>query len=222
MGILTASDRVAGRLAKALSGFGQVALIAMGVHLAADRLDDLALVGLGAVQAGLDRWLAGPLVGLAEWVHLPYDTLLFWDGLPLAVMAAGLALGVEVLAILSLSASFLFTHRQTRLSWARYRRALSVRAVVLPLCLSGVLLAGSWSLSMAAEDLLPPSRFAPWAAWALGVAASLRFGLAAWVRAVANIERPTHVLRSLLVSAVLAPVGLIAWMEGVPFWGWLP
>ncbi len=220
--LLRGSDRAAGGLARVSATLGQVALVCLGVHLAADQLDDRALAGLTALQGWLDTTLAGPLGGAAESMGMGFDALLFWDGLPLSTMSAWLALVVELLAAALLCSSFLLTGRKPTLSWSAWRSALSIHALVLPITLAGVLLAGSWSMAMAAEDLMPVHVASRWAAGLLGLAVLLRFGLPAWGRAVAVLERSGKPRRDLLVALVMTPVGLLAWMHGVPIWGWLP
>jgi hypothetical protein len=220
--LLKGGDRAAGGLAAVAATLGQVALVCLGVHLAADQLDDRALAGLTALQGWLDSTLAGPLGHAAESLGLDFDAFLLWDGLPLATMAAWLALVVELLAAALLCASFLLTGRRPQLSWKAWRQAVSLHAVVLPLALAGVLLAGSWSMAMATEDLLPVHHASRLAAGLLGLAVLLRFGLPAWGRAVAVLERSGRPRRDLLVALVITPVGLLAWMHGVPIWGWLP
>ncbi len=220
--LLATSDRAAGGLARIATTLGQAALVCLGVHLAADQLDDRVFAGLTGLQGLADSHLAGSLGALAEALGQPTERFLFWDGLPLAAASAWAALAVELLAIALLCASFLLTSRQPQLSWARWRGAFSVQAVVLPLTLAGTLLAGAWSLSMATEDLLPSSPVAPWAAGVLALAAFLRFGWPAWARAVSSLERSGRLRLELLGALVLAPVGLLAWMHGLPIWGWLP
>ncbi|MFH1468061.1 MAG: hypothetical protein ABIO70_26985 [Pseudomonadota bacterium] len=222
LALFRGSDRAAGGLARVATTLGQIALVCLGAHLAADHLDDQFLGGLSAAQAWLDATLAGPMLRFSEAVGARYETLLFWDELPLASMAAWAALIVELIACALLSASFLLTPRQARPSWAAWRRALSVHALVLPLALSGVLLAGAWSMSMAVEDLLPSAAWASVIAWTVAAAVGLRFGLPAWLRAVATLERSGKPLRDLAVAICILPLGLLAWVHGVPLWGWLP
>jgi len=209
-------------MARIATTLGQVALTILGVHLAADRLDDGLLAACTAAQGWLDAHLAGPLGSAATAVGLDYDALLLWDRLQLAPVAAWSAFAVEVAAVCLLCASFLLTPRRPTLSWRAWRSGLSVHALVLPLALSGVLLAGGWSLTMATEDLLPSSVVATVAAGVLGLVAVLRFGLPAWGRAVAALERSGKPVRDLAVTLVIGPIGLLAWVHGVPLWGLMP
>ena len=219
--LLKGGDRAAGGLARVATTIGQIALVCLGVHLAADQLDDRTLTGLTALQGWLDSSLAGPLGSAAEALGQDFDAFLLWDKLPLATMSAWLALVVELLAAALLCASFLLTGRSPKLSWKAWRQAMSVHAVVLPVTLAGVMLAGSWSMAMATEDLMPVHLASRVAAGLLGLAVLLRFGLPAWGRAVAVLERSGKPRRDLLVALVITPVGLLAWMHGVPLWGWL-
>jgi len=214
--MLAKTDAAAGGLARLATTLGQCALVVLGVHLAADNLDDRVLVGLTAAVELAERLLAGTggrLLAGAE------GTL---EGLPLPALAACSALAVETAAVGLLCGAFLLTPRQARPSWCAWRRALGVRAVVVPVVLSGVLLAGAWSLAMSVEDVLPASPVAPWAAGLVALAALLRFGEPAWSRAVAALEPPQRFTEGLAAALVLAPVGLLAWMYGVPLWGLLP
>jgi hypothetical protein len=216
------SDRMAGGLARAAATLGQAALVMLGAHLAADTLDDSVLGALAAAVAWADSALTPSHVAVADWLGLGWDTLLWWQALPLVPIAASLALLVELATDGLLITSFLLTPREPRLSWRAWWHARSVRSVVLPLALGGVLLAGAWSLSMAAEDLLPLSPVAPWAAGGLGLVALARFGAPAWGRAVAALDPPKRWTDGVLGALLLVPVGALAWVHGVPLWGWLP
>ena len=196
--LLWSSDAAAGGLARGATTLGQCALLVLGVHLAADNLDDRVLQ--------LSTW------GLS-WVDRE---------LPLPVVAGWTALGVEGLAVLLLCGAFLLSERAPVLSWRRWRAALSVRALVLPLTMAGVLLAGAWSMAMGVEDLLPASPLAPWSAALVGLVTLLRFGVPAWLRTVAAMDPARRLTDGLASSLVLAPVGLLAWVYGLPLWGLLP
>jgi len=221
MGALVLADRAAGRMARHLDTLGQLALLVLGVHLAADRLDDrVHAVLTGAVQAA-DTWLGPPLWTLAETIGLEGDALHFWTLMPLPIASAALALTVELSAVALLAASFLLTDRRASPTFKDWRASMGLEAVVLPPTLAGVLVAGGWSLAMGLEDLLPSGLPSQLAAATVGMAAVLRYGLPAWKRAVANLDPPDRPTRGLMRVAILAPVGLLAWMHGLPLWGWL-
>jgi hypothetical protein len=222
MRVLAASDRLAGGVAKAAATLAQMALVALGVHLAADTVDDRVLELLLGCQSWADAHLTGAHVAVAEKLGMAWDTLVWWPSVPVAPISAGLALVLELAADALLVATFLLTPRGASLEWSRYKRALSVRAIVTPIALAGVLVAGAWSLAMAAEDLLPHSPVAPWAAGLLGLAALVRMGAPAWSRAVAALDPPKRWTDGLAPALVMLPVGLLAWAHGAPIWGWLP
>lgn len=222
MGVLSATDRVAGGLALASATLAQMALVALGVHLAADTVDDGLLHGLLDAMAWADAHLTGSHSALAETLGMPADALLWWTTLPVAPISAGFALMVELAADAAFIGTFLLTPRAVTLDRPRFRRALGVRALVTSLALPGVLIAGAWSLAMAAEDVLPGSPAAPWVAGLLGIAALSRFGFPAWRRAVAALDPPRQWSEGLLPALVMVPIGLLAWMHGTPVWGWLP
>ena len=221
-GLLRGSDKAAGGLAWFAATLGQIALVCLGVHLAADQLDDRLMGWLSTGQRFLDENLGELLGSAGDTLGLGHDAMTVWTRIPLATISAWTALVVELGACGILCAAFLLTSRKPKLSWTRWRQALSIHAVVMPLTLAGVLIAGSWSMAMAAEDLLPASPITIWAAAGLGLAVLLRFGLPTWGRAVGALEASGKARRDLLTALLLAPIGLLAWMHGVPFWGWLP
>jgi len=220
--MLNWSDAVAGKLARVASTLGQCAVVALGVHLAADSLDDQVMAGMTALQALADLYLLAPLQGLAGTLGVASDAFIWWDEIELGAASAWIALFVEAVTTILLWGSFVLTPRQDALSWSRYRRALSVRALILPLVLAGVILAGCWSLSMGVEDLLPRGGLSPWSVGLLGLAVLARFGWPAWVRAVAALEPSRSWAEGLSSAVVLAPVGALAWIYGIPLWGLLP
>lgn len=219
MGVLSAGDRAAGALARAAATLAQLALVSLGVHLAADRLDDHLVTALVSGQAWLDAHAAPALHRSAHTVGIASEQLLFWDALPVVPMAAGSALALELAAIAVLAGSVLLTPRDVTLSWARWRASLCIHAVVLPTALAGVLLAGSWSMAMATEDLLPASPVASVAAALVGIAVFLRIGGGMWARAVAALDPGVRWTSGWAAALLLVPVGGLAWSHGVPVWG---
>jgi hypothetical protein len=222
MRALVVSDQVAGGVARAAATLGQAALVCLGVHLAADSLDDSVLEGFMFLQAWADGALTAPHATVGGWFNMPPGALVWWDELPVAPMAATLALILEFATDALLITSFLLTPRAPKLEWAYYKRSLSVRAIIMPLALAGVLIAGAWSLAMAAEDLLPHSAVGPWAGGLLGLAALARMGVPAWIRAVAALDPPKKWTDGLAPALGMIPLGVLAWVHGVPLWGWLP
>jgi hypothetical protein len=195
--MLSSWDRAAAWIAQQASTLGQLALLCLGVHLAADRLDDHVLRALTALVA---RWTDTDLVVPAAWV----------------------ALVAELAADAIFASAILLTDPRRAPDVRAWRRVRSVDSVVLPISLAGVILAGAWSLAMGIEDLLPPSPPARLGSGALGIAALLRFGWPAWARAVSHLDPARRWTRGLASALVLAPIGWLAWSHGVPIWGWLP
>ena len=217
MGWLSTTDRAAGGIAWLCTTLGQIALVALGVHLAGDQLDDLLYEAMAAAVAALE----GPAARMMAALDRPHGATPLLSNLPLTTAAAWGALCVELSATAALSSAFVLTRRRPDLTWAAFREALCVHALVMPACLAGVLLAGCWSMAMAAEDLLPASAYAPWAAALLALAVAGRFGLPAWMRAVGALSASRSWRDGLLLSVLLLPVGALAWRHGVPVWGWL-
>jgi len=217
MGWLSTTDRTAGGIARLSTTLGQIALVLLGVHLVGDQLDDLLFVALSGVVDALE----GPAARVMASLNRPHGTTPLLSNLPLTAAAVWGALCVEVAASAALIAAFVLSTRRPSLSWADYRSALCVHAVVMPLSLAGVLLAGCWSMAMATEDLLPLSTLAPWAAGLLALAVGARFGLPAWIRAIGALSEAKSWRQGALLSLLLLPIGALAWRHGVPVWGWL-
>ena len=205
-------------------GLGQLGVVLLGVHLAADRLDD-------AVYQAL-LWVNGPVSVLASKLGLAGR-----DPEQLTDPAAWVAVVLELLADLVLLGALALTAQAPGLSWQRYRQRLSVRAVVLPLAWAPIALAGAWTVGMAAEDLL--AAWHPQGAHAVGwVVAGLvgwRLGWSGWRRVVGAVELPKSaasgekVLRviprwrldGLIQAPLLLVLAALATRHGLPIWGWL-
>ena len=211
------TDRAAGGLARLATTLGQIALVILGVHLVGDQLDDLLYSLLTGMVAAIEVPVAQAMAALDR----PHGATPMLENLPLVSATAWGALSVELAATVALSAAFVLTSRKPLLSWAEYRSALCVHAVIMPAALAGVLLAGCWSMAMAAEDLLPVSGVAPWAAGLLALAVAARFALPAWLRAIGALSEASSWRQGLVLSVLLLPVGAMAWRHGVPVWGWL-
>ena len=210
-------DRASASVARAATVVGQAGLVALGVHLAADRIDDRLLVALQGLASRLDRHLAPPLAWLAGTLGWPTDALWFWTETPWAAAAASGALLVELCALVLLVSTFLLVGREAKASWQGWWAARSIHAVVAPLTLAGAVAAGAWSLGMAVEDAVGGT-----AGRALGLGLSVlvlaRFGLPALRRSVAGLQ-PTRLRAGIWSAAVLVPIGLLAWSEGTPWAG---
>lgn len=213
------TDRLAGGSAGLGAGLVRLGLLLLGAHLAADHLDDAVLVAFESAEQLATRHLEGPALGAAAALGLAPGRLLVWQDLPLGALAAWTALAVELGTVFVLWSSVVLVPNAREASWTRWRAALGLRAVARPAALAGIVLAGCWSLSMAVEDMLPPSPLARSAGVLLGGAVLLRHGLDLLRRCVVALEPRPPPLAGGLEALLLAPLTVLAWREGVPVWG---
>lgn len=179
---------------------GQLALVVLGVHLAADRLDD-ALAG----------WLASSGIPWPE----PEQPLMV--GTWAAVL---LELGVVAWATVTLFRASAPPVDGPR-AWAR---RWSVHGVVAPLFWAPTALAGAWVIGMAVEDGVAPlwaDAAAPLAIAAAGLV-GLRLGLTGLLRVVAGTPVPVRRWEGLLAAPPVLLVAGLAIRHGLPIWGWWP
>ncbi len=195
-----AVDGFVARTRPAWAWLGEVAVAWLGVHLAADQLDDL-----------LGGWLAGCGVAWPE----PEQPLV--AGTWAAVLVELLVAGWLLWARGRLGSDGVRGRRE----WAK--RA-SVEAVLAPLAFLVFGLAGSWVMAMAVEDGV-----APWSEVAsaplgalVGLAVAGRLALpAAWRAALAPPEVRRRWTGAPAAPPVLLLVALAA-RHGLPIWGFWP
>ena len=118
--LLLAIDRFFSATRPAWLGLGQLGVAVLGVHLAADRLDDSVYQALLWANEGL-----APLLGKLKLSGL--------DPEQLATPAAWVALVLELLVDLFMLGALSLTAHSPQLSWAHYKSRLTVRSVVVPL-----------------------------------------------------------------------------------------
>ena len=217
--VLRQSDAAAGRVAAMATTLGQIALIGLGSHLAADRLDDHLYRYLHQAQASMAELTVPGLISLAESTGLAPGRVVGWADVSLASPSALLALLIELTAVLLLAGCIVLTPRTTRLSLQGWWKARSIHALVMPLTLLGTTLAGAWSLAMAAEDLLPASEYTSGVSLLLALAALARFGLPAVGRAIAALDAGAPWRTGLKRALILTPIGALVWLEALPIWG---
>lgn len=192
-------------------GLGQLGVTVLGLHLAADRLDDLLLAALGAlsgpvngllVQAGLSAIESGALVTPAAW----------------------LALITELLLVVYLFDGLTLTPQQAELSGRAYLRALSPHAVALPLFWAPASLAGAWAVGMAMEDLTAALSPAAGAVVGplVGLTVAWRLSWTGWRRVVTGLTPPQSRAKGLLWAPPLLGLGALAFWYGLPLRGYLP
>lgn len=194
------ADAFVARTRPAWLWVGQVAIVWLGIHLAADRLDDVLASALAA--SGI------------PWPE-PEQPLVLgtWAAVALEVYAAGWA----AVAFARASAEALDRPR----AWLG--RA-TPHAVVAPLFWLPTSFAGAWVLAMAAEDLVAP--VSPEAAapvgWVVGGLVALRLALPGVVRVVGRTPVPGSRWDGAVAALPALAVAALAVRYGLPVWGWLP
>ncbi len=181
-------------------GLGQLALVVLGVHLAADRLDD-------------------HVHGLLVATSIPWPS----PDVPLTA-ATWIAFGLEIVVVVRAAAALALTSHLPKLSWKAWKRTWSVDAVVLPLFWAPVALAGAWVVGMAAEDALADYQpdIARALGWALAIAVAWRLGWTGWVRVVGALDMPKRRIQGWPWAPALLVIGAAAFWHGLPIWGWWP
>ena len=176
---------------------GQVALVVLGTHLAADRLDD----HLGTLLSQIPiAWSNTELPFVAgTW------------------MALALELAVTVWAVLALVRSTDEPVQSVR-EWAS---RISVHNVLGPLFWLPVSLAGSWTIAMAIEDALPIHPVSQGIAWLVGLVVAWRLAGSGLVQLVQTPPKPKLRLEGLIWAAPLAIVAVYAVLYGLPIYGLL-
>ena len=198
--ILVKTDRILGALRPAFIGFGQLAVVVLGVHLAADRFDD-------AFHA------------LLVWINLPWGSPDVW-----AVVAAWAAIGLELAVVVYALTAIIFTSHTpeiTRKSWWEKR---SVKAFVLPFFWAPVALAGSWVTGMAVEDVVAPvdETAALILGWTVAVVVAWRLGYSGLIRVLGALDKPKKWTSGAVFAPILVAVASVVIVHGLPIWGWLP
>jgi len=197
--LVTGFDRAVGVTRPLWQWLGQAGLVLLGVHLAADRLDDLvydALLAIPQAQIGAEQ---------------------------LALVAAWGAVALELVVVLKVCGALLLTAREPELSWRGWWSARSVDAWLMPVFWGAAALAGAWTVGMSIEDLLAEQGVvgAEIAGWGLAALMAWRLGWTGWKRVVGALA-PGRFSRGLGWALAVAPLTLLTLMHGLPVWRWLP
>lgn len=179
-------------------GLGQLALVILGVHLAADRLDDLVASAVG--------WI--PVSEESDWAQVP---------------AAWVALAVELVVIARAATLLALTEATPTLRLGDWRDLRSVDGLVAPVFWVAVAGAGAWSLGMAVEDTLAAytsTDAGRWVGLAVAIAVVLRLGLPGLLRVIGGLRGPRRWTDGLVWAPALAGVAIVAVRHGWPIWGW--
>ncbi|MCB9766259.1 MAG: hypothetical protein H6739_41170 [Alphaproteobacteria bacterium] len=192
-------------------GLGQLAVAVLGLHLAADRLDDHIYGLMVAVSGAVAR------VVVALGINAP-------EASAMLTPAAWAALIVELMVVLYMFDSLTFTAHRPELSWARFKEALSPHAVALPLFWLPAALAGAWVVGMAVEDALAPrdAMLGAIAGRGMGLLVAWRLSWSGFLRVLGGLSAPKRRSQGLLWAPVLLGLGTLAAWNGLPIWGWLP
>lgn len=176
---------------------GQVALVVLGTHLAADLLDD----AVGRVLSDLPVDWPDP--------QLPF-TVGTWTAICLELI------------VLLWSLRTLARANDERVRGPRdWARRWSVHNLSGPLFWLPVGLAGSWVISMAIEDLLPWEGVGRWVGALVGLLVAWRLVLTGLLKLVLHAPRPQRRSDGWPFLLPLAVVGWFAARHGLPIWGWL-
>lgn len=187
---------------------GQVALVVLGTHLAADRMDDDLARLLAEVPVPWPDPQTPILVG--AWVAVAMELLVtVW-----AVLALARTLGPPI------------TERALGTRTTRARAALrtwagrlSLHNLIGPLFWLPVGLAGCWVIAMAIEDALPAGEIARWVGYAVGALAAWRLVAPGAVRLVLYAPVPRRRIEGWPFAPALLAVGAYAAWYGLPIWG---
>ncbi|MEZ4323322.1 MAG: hypothetical protein R3F61_38010 [Myxococcota bacterium] len=176
---------------------GQVALVVVGTHLAADRLDD----DLARLLAALPLAWPDP--------QIPFDVG--------GVVALTLELAVAVWAVIALAR----TAEQPVKTPKEWAQRWSIHNLIGPLFWLPVSLAGSWAIAMAIEDALPHGTVAQVVGGLVGALVAWRLAATGLIALVRSPPVPRHRTDGLLWMVPLLVIGGYAAWYGLPVWGWL-
>jgi len=199
--VLTTIDGWLARSRPLWGWLGQVGLVVLGVHLAADHLDDGLALALSSVA------LPWPDPDTPRWVGT-------W-----------VAVAVELATVAwALRAQMRTAAREPVQGAAGWRDRLSVHNVVAPLAWLPMALAGTWVVVMAVEDAAAawvPSLATP-VAWGVGGLVAWRVGYAGLAALIRRAPPPVRRTEGWLAALLVLPVAGLALRHGLPVWGWLP
>lgn len=194
---LAGFDRLTAASRPAWGWIGELSLIVLGIHLAADRLDDLLLIWLSALQL---PWPAPDFPQqLATWT----------------------AVGVE-LHVVIWAAWMLFRSRAEAVDSPRaWLDRFSIHAALCALAWAPLALVGSWVLAMAFEDLVAPwlGQAALYLSWGVAVLAAWRLGWHGWVRVTTRVPEPRKKIEGWLAAPTVILVAVLGAVYGLPIRG---
>lgn len=192
-------------------GLGQLGVAILGLHLAADRLDDLLVGAMNLVTGPINGVLVSGGFSAIETGSLLAPSV--W-----------IALITELLLVVYLFDSLTLSPQQATLDWRAWLRALSPHAVAMPLFWAPAAAAGAWAVGMAIEDVLAPTSPLLGAILGrlIGLLVAWRLSWTGWRRVVTGLTPPAHRWKGLLWAPPLLGMGGLAFWYGLPIRGFLP
>lgn len=208
---VTQADSLAARTRTGWVWIGQVALVVLGIHGAADRLDDV--MGSLLVSTDIGSWLPQSAFPGMAWVS--HETLM---GVSIA-FAITLELLVVAWAIYARLRANDPPIQDPRDWWSRR----SIHAGIAAFAWLPLALAGCWVVAIAIEDqladLLP--NVAIYVGLVVAVLIAWRLGLTGWIRVVRHTPVPRRPLEGWPWIVPVGLVSILALRYGLPIWGWL-
>ena len=216
MGELRPHRRLARALIERPARLGAIALIGVGIHAGADRLDNRALWLMDAADGGFDAVVTSSFGGLGQWLA----RLVEWPQLVIA--ATWGALAIELVAVAALSIGVLAWPRRQRASFVAEARPPWPRALAVALAaVAGAVLVGrevQVGLHLAAEAALGAPILADAIGRIGGLAALVFSALLLGVRASVAVLVGPRWPRGLEFAAVVValPPAVMALADGAP------
>ncbi len=178
---------------------GQLSVTILGIHLAADRLDDYLL----------------PLLTQFQIAWPEPET-------PLEV-STWCAVGVELVVVAWATWMLVSSNATPAKSFTNWREKVSIRAILVPLFWAPTALAGAWVVGMAVEDLTAEwlLDYATPVAWFVAFMVAWRLAATGWVRVVRRAPTPSSRIDGLVWAPLVILVAGLAMKHGLPIWGWI-
>ncbi|MEO0601580.1 MAG: hypothetical protein AAF211_09095 [Myxococcota bacterium] len=193
------ADALASRLRPAWMWAGQLGVVLLGIHLAADRLDD---------------YLAQALVGVGfSWSE---------PSVPATIGTWG-AIVIELAVVLWAAWTLALARNEPVADWSMLWERRSIHTLLALVGWLPIGLAGAWVVGMAVEDLV--AAWFPMLGLAFGfvamLAVAVRLSWTGWVRVVAQTPTPKRRLQGWPWAVPVLLVSGLAFRYGLPIWGWM-
>lgn len=191
---LTGLDRLAAASRPAWGWLGELAVVVLGIHLAADRLDDWILAALAPVEL---PWPSPDFpLQLATWTAVTAE---LW--------------------VAAWAAFMLWRSRNEAVTSAReWAHRASVSSVLAALAWAPLALVGAWVVAMAIEDVTAPLLGTPalWLSWVVAGLIAWRLGLSGWLRVARQAPQPRRRIEGWWLAPPVVLVTVLAVRHGLP------